>query len=73
VKSVRGSAVTFCSLVSMVELEEHAGLHIARVDPPRQVRDCSDFVANTDASQRFDGLRAYIDRGVALRREFLNR
>jgi hypothetical protein len=43
----------------MVELEERAGLHIARVDPPQQVRDCSDFVANTDTLQRFDGLRAY--------------
>ena len=66
VKSVIGSAVTFCCLVSIVELEERAGLHVARVDPARSVRDRGHFVANTDALQRLDGLRADINRGADL-------
>ena len=66
VKGVIGSAVPLRSLLPIVEFEELTGLHVARVDSGRRVPDSGDFVANTDRLQRFDGLRAYVDRGADL-------
>ena len=57
VKGVIGSAVPLRGLVPIVEFEELAGLHVARVDSARQMPDGGDFVANADRLQRFDGLR----------------
>ena len=57
-KGVIGRAVLLCSLVPVAEFEELSGLHVARVDSGRQVRDGGDLVANADRLQRFDGLRA---------------
>ena len=66
VKGVIGSAVPRRSLVPIVQFEELTGLHVARVDSGRCVRDSGDFVANADRLQRLDGLRAYVDRGADL-------
>ena len=65
-KGVIGSAVPLRSLVPIVEFQELAGLHVARVDSARQVRDSGDLVAKADRLQGFGGLRAYIDRGADL-------
>src|SRR5260370_17644588 len=66
VKAVIGSAVPSRSLVPIVEFEELAGLHIARVDSGRCGPDRGDFVAKVDRLQRFKGLRTYVDRGTDL-------
>ena len=66
VKGVIGSAVPRRSLVPIVEFEELAGLHVARVDSGRQVPDGGDLVADADRLQRLDGLRADVDRGADL-------
>src|SRR5262249_10994011 len=66
VKAVIGSVVPCCSLVPIVEFEELAGLHIARVDSGRCGPDRGDFVAKVDRLQRFKGLRTYVDRGADL-------
>src|SRR5215813_13252888 len=56
VKAVIGSAVARRGLVPIVEFEELAGLHVARVDSGRCGRDGGDLVAKTDRLQRFEGL-----------------
>ncbi len=66
VKGVIGSAVPLRSLEPVVEFEELAGLHVARVDSGRRGPDGGDLVANADRLQRFDGLRACVDRGADL-------
>src|ERR1700730_4730570 len=66
VKAVIGSAVPSRSLVPIVEFEELAGLHIARVDSGRCGPDRGDFVAKVDRLQCFKGLRTYVDRGADL-------
>ena len=50
----------------IVEFEELAGLHVARVDAGRCVRDGGDLVADADRLQRLDGLRADVDGGADL-------
>jgi hypothetical protein len=52
--------------VAVVELEELARLHVARVDAGRRVRDRGDLVADADRLQRLDRLRADVDRGADL-------
>src|SRR5262249_16347107 len=66
VKGVVGSAVPRRGLVPIVELEEFAGLHIARVDSGGCGPDSRDFAAETHRLQRFKGLRTYIDCGADL-------
>src|SRR5262245_8610795 len=66
VKAVIGSAVPRPGLVPIVEFEELAGLHVARVDAGRCGPDRGDLVAETDRLQRFEGLRTDIDRGADL-------
>ena len=66
VKAVIGSAVARRGLVPIVEFEELAGLHVARVDAGRCGRDRGDLVAETDCLQRFEGLRTDVDRGADL-------
>ena len=65
-KAVIGRAVAHRSLVPVVEFEELAGLHVARVDAGRRVGDSRDLVADADRAQRLDGLRAGVDRGADL-------
>src|SRR5262249_61882564 len=65
-KGVIGSAVPRCSLVPIVEFEELAGLHVARVDSRRCGCDSGDLVAEIDRLQRLKGLRTYVDRGADL-------
>ena len=50
----------------VVEFEELAGLHVARLDSGRCGADRGELVADPDRSQRLDGLRADIDRGADL-------
>src|SRR5262249_33895437 len=66
VKGVIGSAVARRGLSAVVELEELTGLHVARVDAGRRIRDRGHLVAGTDRLQRLDGWRADIDRGADL-------
>src|SRR6185295_5264410 len=66
VKGVIGSSVPRRSLEPVVEFEELTGLHVARVDSRRCGPDSGDAVANADRLQRFDGLRAGVDRGADL-------
>ena len=66
VKGVIGRAVPLRSLEPIVEFEELTGLHVARVDAGRRVRDRGDLVADADRLQRLDGLRAGVDRGADL-------
>ena len=65
-KGVIGSAVPLRSLEPIVEFEELAGLHVARVDSGRRGADSGDLVADADRLQRLDGLRAGVDRGADL-------
>jgi hypothetical protein len=57
-KGVIGRAVPLRGLEPIVEFEELAGLHVARVDAARQMPDGGDLVADADRLQRLDGLRA---------------
>ena len=66
VKGAIGRAVPLRRLQPVVEFEKLTGLHVARVDPGRQVSYRGDVVADTDRSQRFDGLGTCIDRGTDL-------
>src|SRR5262249_57337484 len=66
VKAVIRSAVPRPGLVPIVEFEELAGLHVARVDAGRCGPDRGDLVAETDRLQRFEGLRTDVDRSADL-------
>ena len=65
-EGVIGSAEPRRILVPIVEFEELAGLHVARVDSRRCGGDGGDRVAKADRVERFDRLRAYVDRGADL-------
>ena len=75
VKAVVGGAVAFRELEPIVEFEEPAGQHVARIDARRQVPDSSDPVADADRPEGLDSLRARVDGGADLaqsRRGFEN-
>src|SRR5215472_4525112 len=61
-KRIIRSAVLFPDLAPVGEFEKITGLHVAGVDARRQMPDRGDLLADTDRSQRFDGLRTGIDR-----------
>src|SRR5712691_1858313 len=65
-KAVIGRPVLRRSLFSVVEFEVLAGLHVARVDSGRCVRNRGDLVADADRLQRLDGLRTCVDGGADL-------
>src|SRR5262249_50704660 len=63
---VIGCAVLLGSLETIVELEELAGVHVARIDAGRTMPDGLDLLADADRAQRLHRLRAGVDGGADL-------